>query len=644
LPGKYSFDSGAKLRHGVGLKRGSFFWIALGGAVALLLGVGILQYRWTSQITEATETRIGNNVESLMLDWHLDFYQQFSTICVALQVGPDSGEHDNWLAYRERYSRWSRAANHSSLIESLHIWETSQGGAAPRFLRLGPDQAPLVSEDPPQKLQRLLDRLKERSGDINVALGAWELSGEDSQRMFAADRSHNISRSNPLTGWQFDQSVPAIVHPIIHHALLGETEHPRKAVDWIVVVLDLPTIQRGILPDVTRKYIANGQYQLAVGVGGNANQLIYSSGDDAGSSTFARADATMNLFGPPPESTEGYFWQAFKNGNSLTGLEWHNFSGPLWFPVVRYEAVQQPWTLILRNQDRPLVAAVVALRRRNLVTGGLVMLLLLASMSLVVVASHRAQRLAKLEMDFVASVSHELRTPLSAIFSAGENIADGLIESKVALTRYGSIITGQATQLIDLVDQILLFAATRDGSKRYQLRRLRIVDLLQSVRETTAGLIRESGCQVEQLLQDNLPYILGDRPALTRCLQNLITNAVKYSPANRKIVIAARLYESGIHEKEVRIHVTDNGVGISASDLPHIFEPFYRSPEVVAAQVHGTGLGLALAKDIAEAMGGRLSVVSGVGKGSTFTLHLPVPRQEDLDVSVVDAGHWVKHE
>jgi phosphatidate phosphatase APP1 len=105
-------------------------------------------------------------VESLMLDWHLDFYRQFSGICVALQVGPDSGEHDDWRAYRERYSRWVR--EHPKMVENLYIWETSQR-TAPRLMRIGTDQEQLKVTDAPQKLTQLLQRLKARMSPATQA-------------------------------------------------------------------------------------------------------------------------------------------------------------------------------------------------------------------------------------------------------------------------------------------------------------------------------------------------------------------------------------------------------------------------------------------------------------------------------------------
>ncbi len=139
---------------------------------------------------------------------------------------------------------------------------------------------------------------------------------------------------------------------------------------------------------------------------------------------------------------------------------------------------------------------------------------------------------------------------------------------------------------------------------------------------------------------------MGDLPALSHCMQNLITNAVKYSGKNRWIGISASVHDVKTNQREVRISVRDYGRGISNSELGHIFEPFYRSPMVVDAQIHGTGLGLAVAKRIAQAMGGRLSVVSELDMGSTFTLHLPVTLRSDAETTmfVPDSSLVRKHE
>jgi signal transduction histidine kinase len=168
---------------------------------------------------------------------------------------------------------------------------------------------------------------------------------------------------------------------------------------------------------------------------------------------------------------------------------------------------------------------------------------------------------------------------------------------------------------------------------------LKVSDIVETVRRNVATLVEGNGFEVDQDVQEGLPNIMGDLPALSQCIQNLVVNAVKYSGKSRRIGISASLYGAKASQREIRISVQDHGRGISSSELGHIFEPFYRSPGVVDAQIHGTGLGLAVAKRIAQAMGGRLSVVSVVDVGSTFTLHLPVlsGARNETDMVVSDS-------
>jgi signal transduction histidine kinase len=274
-----------------------------------------------------------------------------------------------------------------------------------------------------------------------------------------------------------------------------------------------------------------------------------------------------------------------------------------------------------------LGAFVADSHRRDLAISFGVLFLLVISMAILMFTSTRAQRLAKLQMDFVTAVSHELRTPLTVISSAAENIAHGVVEGKQQLAQYGIVIGNQARKLFDMVEQILLFAAIREGHQRYSLRPLTVPEIIDSALSNTAGLIQEARFKVDQDIEQDLPKVSGDLSALSQCLQNLITNALKYGSEQRWIGVQARFIEHGLSGKEIQISVADRGMGIHSADLPHIFEPFYRSPLVAAAQIHGTGLGLPLAKSIAEAMEGHLTVRSVPGRGSTFTLHLPCSGQ-----------------
>ncbi|PYU20338.1 MAG: hypothetical protein DMG30_21465 [Acidobacteria bacterium] len=627
-------------------KKLPLFWTAiLSGMASLLIIMVVLQYRWTKQLSELTEARIESTLQPLMIRWQLDFYGELSAICVALQVGPDSGTSEGWNDYLRGYVDLSHELrNHESveninvksdLIKNVYIWETSDR-AVPRLLRLNVDSAKIEISGVPEDIRALLARLQEKSSSLSVGLRAWEFSDSSTGDRSTANSQRSTSAWQPgdtMTGWQFDKDIPAIVHPVVNHRRHSlrpstQTLDKQDPVDWIVVVLNLDYIQRRMLPDLTKRYFSGREgleYKLAVLARGATPRLIYSSAPEFPSSKDGSLDSTMNLFGPPTQRVEGNFWQTTRDSQALRHEEWRSFSAPVWFPVIRYTSKDGPWMLLLQNRAGPLDAIASSILRRNLMTGSVVLFLLIIAMFLVIFASQRAQKLAKLRLEFVASVSHEILTPLTAIYCSGQNVSDGLVQTKTDSVKHGSIITGQARRLINLVTQILLFVSTENDTSPYTLRPLQVLGILDDVRENVAVLVEETGFTLEQQVQEGLPYVMGDLSALSNCLQNLISNAVKYSASNRWIGISASVHKAERHRKEVRISVQDHGSGISSLDLPHIFEPFYRSPKVVDAQIHGTGLGLTVAKRLAEGMRGRLSVTSEMDVGSTFTLHLPVP-------------------
>ena len=242
-----------------------------------------------------------------------------------------------------------------------------------------------------------------------------------------------------------------------------------------------------------------------------------------------------------------------------------------------------------------------------------------------------AIQLAKVQMEFVASVSHELRTPLAVISSAADNIADGVVKGKEDLKKYGAAIQNQSRQMSELVDQILLFSATEDRKNHAAVQTLDLPKILDSVIEQTSDLVR--GFHIELEIEPVLPAVRGDASGLARCLQNMIVNAVKYSGKSRWIGVRAFSSHSHLRGRtEIQIAVRDRGIGIAKAELAHVFEPFYRSPAVVSEQIHGTGLGLSVSKNIAEAMGGHLTVASELGSGSVFTLHLPIAEDPSSEV------------
>lgn len=630
------------------LKRSFPFWpLVLSGMVVLLATVAVLQYRWTDEVSAATELRIGTELESLMTRWHADLYGEFSAICSAMQVAPDSGARDTWDDYLERYVEWRNVLGHETLVDiyrnpdlvrNVYIWDTNLQ-SKPQLFRLNADKKKIEVASVPQDLQTLLARLRANSTSLSMSLRVWQSPDQPGQGAgFDTASGASSPGSNKDMGWQFDENIPALVHPIFQRDTKPLSR--RSPVDWMVIVLDWNAIQKRVLPELATRYFGSLDgldYKVAVIKTGPTPRVIYSSEAGFGIRDVGAVDSSMSIFVPLSRNPEDHFRQSVKKSRSLRSADWHSFFGPVWFPVIEYGSRPDPWVLVVQHRAAPLQAVIRQVRQKNLAISALVLLLLAVSIGVLAIVGFRAQKFAKLQMDFVASISHELRTPLTAIFSAGENIKDGLVRGKPGLARYGSIIMGQTRQLMDHVDRVLLFASIRSGKDRYNLRPLPLAEILRQVRKSVSALIREDSWVVEEHVPPDLPCVVGDLYAVCGCLENLITNAIKYGGNDRRIRLSAMLHESENNRREIAISVEDHGMGISSPELSRVFEPFYRSPNVREAQIHGTGLGLSVTKHLAEAMGGRLSVTSEVGVGSVFTLYLPAVSTREYELSTVSS-------
>jgi len=609
------------------IKEREFSTVIIILAVIVVIALGALQYRWSNQVSEATSIRLADSLQMSMINWHLDFFRVFSEVCAALRVDPDSSTQDDWDQYARRYADWKKTTANPNLVAGLYILRFNEVPTA-QVLRLANSGLRFEPSDWPSNFQQLREEIQQppsKSGaDGSSAISGGTIAGaaQDS----TVDFANRFYTGGPLAGWQFEPRIPALVRSVAHKASApnGRQTSSRDAVGWIVIALDRDDVRNNILPALAQRYFRGTEgldYQIAVTSGRNAGQPLYSSDAGFGNSEIADADGTMNIFGRLRGNGQGSPIHIFHTPSQENGPA---AAAVTWFPLLRDAGTDQDWRLIVRHRRGGALGAFIAdSRRRDLAIGFGVLFLLVISMAILIFTSTRAQRLAKLQMDFVTAVSHELRTPLTVISSAAENIAHGVVEGKPQLEQYGSVIGAQARKLFEMVEQILLFAAIREGQQRYSLRPLEVPEILDTALSGTAGLIRTAGFHVEQQIEPNLPRIVGDLPALSQCVQNLITNALKYGSEQKWIGIHARLTEHGLSGREVQISVSDRGIGIAPEELRHIFEPFYRSPSVTAAQIHGTGLGLPLAKSIVEAMNGQVTVKSAPGRGSTFTLHLP---------------------
>ncbi|MGC2286471.1 MAG: HAMP domain-containing sensor histidine kinase [Candidatus Acidiferrum sp.] len=594
--------------------------VILGTAVVIVLGA--LQYRWSNQVSEATSIRLADSLYMSMINWHLDFFRDFSEICTFMRDDSEVDAHADWSRYARQLSDWKKSTAHPELVSKAYILNMAEGQDH-KILQLDPASMSFKSADFPFSWDEFRLELRAASSEFSSLpdLRSRDSRSEDGAGEFAG----RFYSSDPLQDWRFEPRIPALVRPLMRAQNATTASGYSGEVDWLVIVLNRATIQDQILPSLAQRYFQGTDgldYQVAVITGKDAKRVMYSSDPPFGAHEITDADGRMDIFGRRQDKLSESPIRIFHAPSEKKGPA--TSVGIAWFLLLSDQDDEQDWSLIVRHRRGGALGSFVAdSRRRDLTLSFGVLFLLVISMAILISTSIRAQRLAKLQMDFVTAVSHELRSPLTVISSAAENIAQGVVEGKEQLEQYGSVIGAQAKKLFEMVEQVLLFASTREGHQRYNLRPLEVSSILEAALSSTAELIHAAGFRVDQKVPSNLPQVLGDLPALSQCLQNLITNALKYGGGECWIGIDVRHVENGLSARAIQISVTDRGMGIDAHDLLHIFEPFYRSATVAAAQIHGTGLGLPLVRSITESMGGHVSVTSVLGQGSTFTMHLP---------------------
>ncbi len=233
------------------------------------------------------------------------------------------------------------------------------------------------------------------------------------------------------------------------------------------------------------------------------------------------------------------------------------------------------------------------------------------------------QELDRLKDRFISTVSHELRTPLANLKLYLSLLRTGHAERQEA---YLEVMQRESDRLGRLIDDLLQISRLQDRSGQVLVREaIDIHRLIQNVVESNAVRAQqEQHSLVYEPLAETLPVIMGDAEQIERALTNLVSNAIRYTPAGGSIVVRSALEEAGQSGTDwVIIEVEDSGIGIPPVDLPMIFERFYRGTNV-SPTIPGTGLGLAILKDIIELHDGHIEVESQEGRGSTFRIRLPI--------------------
>jgi len=229
----------------------------------------------------------------------------------------------------------------------------------------------------------------------------------------------------------------------------------------------------------------------------------------------------------------------------------------------------------------------------------------------------KQRELQQMKTEVMALVTHELRTPLTAIQGMSEVLAQFDVESQ-RRREMNAAINDEAKRLAQMIDEYLDITALEAGSRPLRKIPLRVEALVERILLLLEPLAASRGIPITCAFDRDLPVVLADSDLLARAVTNVIANAIKYSPSGKEVKVVVRL-----EDVEMLIEVKDNGYGISREDLKRIFEKFYRVPRAENADQPGTGLGLALVKEIMESHGGQVHVESEMGAGSTFALRLP---------------------
>ena len=229
--------------------------------------------------------------------------------------------------------------------------------------------------------------------------------------------------------------------------------------------------------------------------------------------------------------------------------------------------------------------------------------------------SEELEHLEQSRRDLVANVSHELKTPIAAIRAHLENLLDGVEQPDPATL---GVMLAQVERLGRLVDQLLDLSRLESGEVPLRIEALPLQPLVDDLISEIDVALPGRGVLVRNDVPADLPALSADRERVHQVLFNLVDNAVRFTPVGGSVTISARRRNGS-----VEVAVADTGAGIEAEHLPRLFERFYRADAARTRGEGGTGIGLAIARSVVEAHGGRISAESEPGRGSVFTFDLP---------------------
>lgn len=615
------------------MKRNWFPYLIVFTLLGLLIVLATLQYKWLGQISSAERVRLESRLKDDTKRFTEDFNREIQKIYYTFQIDAETFDSNNQNAFIKSFAYWKTQTENPELIKDIYFYNSQNDSEIQRF-----------------------DKSKNRFETTEWTKEIKEITSKlNSGKQFIPILEDQTALAIPVYK-KGDHVEEMIIQARDIQTQKIKTKSELKIPDKygvLIVFLDKQTIENKIIPALVAKYFSGNDgvnYKISI-TDSNEGQIYQNH-----QTKITSVDSTAKLFNLTPNDV--FFFSRDMNEkiadakmktqanvifNQRNTISTENISENVDTVDKKDEVVSinlqrvdggKPriavfesrgkigegiWTLNIQHIAGSLDQFIINTRNKNLAISFGILTLLAISMILILISSQRMKNLAQKQLDFVSSVSHEFRTPLAVIYSAGENLSDGVIGEREKVSSYGTLIKREGKKLSGMVEQILDFAGANSGKRKYDFREADIHSILTKAIEECSSIIEEKNFILEKNFTEDLPKISADANAITQAVQNLINNSLKYSNGNKWIKVSAAQVNG-----KIEIAVQDKGIGIKDNDLKQVFEPFYRSKSVVDEQISGNGLGLSLVKKILDDHGGNISVQSELGKGSTFVIHLPL--------------------
>ncbi|HEY8460448.1 MAG TPA: HAMP domain-containing sensor histidine kinase, partial [Blastocatellia bacterium] len=532
--------------------------------LALLPLLAVLQYHWLGQVSEGERERKKSVLTTMARQFCHDFDNGLTEIYLRFKPAqipptPLSGKADRFQGaddFAAKYRSWRETAARPRLIKDVYRSRAGKNGEV--LSRYNVETGEFTPCEWPVGMSNLRKRLQENRAKTELL---------QTQLRDAARLKININGEGGVKNAVFsfrlnfiDEDLPGLVIPEGPEAAEPpESDRHEEGVmpilgprSYRIIALDADYIRRELLPDLAARHFGDSasEYAIAVTKRGQPDQVLYRSPWSSSEAPLDNGDVTTGLFKILFDETDRFILAQWRRSDvrapvqSKSRVDRHqililgagdsdsdkgeravsaqrrlleSIANGVRLPALNRDDAGA-WRLVAKHNAGSLEAAVAKARRRNLAISFGILLLLGVSVGFIMLSSRRAHRLATQQMEFVAGVSHELRTPLAVICSAAENLADGVIDGRDQIKRYGGLIRDEGRRLTAMVEQVLEFAGAQSGRKSYELRPTELNQVIEAAIAACRMQLAENGFQIEKKIAPHLPSVNADAGALGRAI------------------------------------------------------------------------------------------------------------------------------